>query len=466
MTRALIFMSVAWVPAIASPVTDKERESVTIRGEPFNLWPIDDLRARGFEFHEIPREKNSAWVYLKAVNAYEELPTDLADAFDHALYTAWPSGAAKLGDYLALPGNRRAIEVAHQAAGMDAYQMPYFGDPPGSILSVLLPNLSPMRFLGKLMLADGRRLVAQGAYDRAIDRYFDAMRMGAHVGSGMTLIEGLVGIAIWSITDRAVQDMVLREPLSKQQLEMLLRRLNDHAEHLPNVDRGLRGERDFGPTVVDELCSRPMLLPTIFPFDTETGDISFMDGRFNGYPTDGWGRLELRIGKLFLPDRAVKRHMDDYYDRVRARADGGPRSAAALSFDEERYIKESIPEWDVLSRFLLPSLSRVITLGERLKTDFAVTRALVAIRLHMLEHDGTWPDDLQAVADALPEGALADPFGERWLRYLPTGEGFTLYSVGPDLVDDGGRKGERWDLLDMVFSYPPPAPEPFGEQGD
>ncbi len=451
---------------IASPLVADEPDSITIRDKTFNVWPVEDLHARGFEVRQIPQSQNAAWMYIEAINAYEELPEGLAEAFEYAVYTAWPEGMAELEDYLELPGNRKAFDSAQKAAAMDEYQMPYFGDPPGSILGVLLPNLSPMRFLSKLILADTRRLVAQREYDRAIDLHFGGMRMGSHVGSCMTLIEGLVGIAVWSNSNRALQDMVLRQPLSKKQLENLLDRLNKHAERLPTIKQGLHGERSFGPTVVDELCSRPIRFLAISPFNSDMGDLSFLNGQFNANPEEGWGRLELRVGRLLFPDRAIKRHMNDYYDKLQARADQGPRGTAALTFDEERFINESIPKWDVLSRFLLPSLSRAITLGERLKTVFAITRGLVALRLYMLENDDQVPTDLEEIAGTLPNGALSDPFGDGLLRYIPTDTGFVLYSVGPDLTDDGGKKGERWDRLDMAYKYPPEAVEPFGKEGE
>lgn len=452
--------------AAASPLAAGDPKSVTIRGERFDVWPIEDLAQRGFDVQSVAREENAAWVYLKAINAYVELPKSLVDAFEYAVYTAWPEGETKLEEYLQQPGNRRAIELIHKAADMHAYQMPCVGDPSKSVLSILLPNLSHMRFLAKLMVADARWRVAQERYDEAINAYMAAMRMGGHVGRSITLIEGLVGIAVSRITDRALQNMILGRPLSRKQLKRLLSMLNEHAHHLPTVHRGLRGERTMGPAVVDELCSRPVWFLTHFTSRSESGEISFIDGQTNANPDDGWGRLKLRIGQLIYPDRAIKRNMLDYYDKVLARADRGSHTVDSAAFDEERYIKEVIPRWDVVSRSLLPSLSRAIILGERLKTDFTATRVLIALRTYMLENDGQSPVGLDEIADILPGGSLIDPFSDESLLYRPTGDGFVLYSVGPNLTDDGGQRGERWDTLDMVYSFPPETVDPFDTRGD
>ncbi len=462
MTKQMACGSAMLLLMAVGPLPADEPDTVRMRGQEFTIWPAEDLRARGFDVSQVPRSENAAWVYIDAVNAYVELPPGLADTFDYAHRTAWPAGQAKLEEYLEEPGNRQALDKVHQASRMERCQLPYFGDSSQSVIAVLLPSLSGFRWLSKIQVADGRYLETQERYADAADKYFTAMRMGEHVGQGITLIEGLVGLAVWSLADRALADMVLRRPLSAAQLEKLHTELNQRAPRIPTTMRGLQGERTFGPGIIDELCSRLGRLPgnTVEMFGAP-GDDWF--GSFEGTsnPYDGWGKLELRIGQLIFPDRAIKSHMLDYYDLVLARAERGPRRGAELEFDEEEYISEKIPRWDVFSRTLLPSLSRATVLGERIKADLAALRTMVAIRLHMLKHDGQPPENLHELKARLPEGAMMDPFGDGLLRYRRTADGWLLYSVGPDLVDDGGERGKLWDKLDLVYQFPPPPIEPF-----
>jgi hypothetical protein len=453
--------------ALAGPLSADEPKTVTIRGETFDVWPTEDLVARGFDMPTVPRELNAAWVYIDAANAFVDLPRSLEDAFDYALDSGWPEGRKDLADYLNQPGNRRAVELVQKASSMDQYRMPYFGQPSNSVIAVILPNLSNIRFLSKLMVADARRLEANKQYDQAMKHHVTVMRMGKHINEGCTLIEGLVGFAVWSLAQRAAVDMVLRQPLSPGQLKKLQHELNQLAKGLPTVDRGLLGERAFGPAMVDELCSRPLhFFANLRGFDFDTGEFGFMSGGVNTNPADGWGELELRVGRLIYPDRIMKRHLLGYYDKVLERAARGPYEAVDMAFDEERYIAERIPKWDVLPRILLPSLSRAVLLGDALTTRVAQARTIVAIRRYMLDHDNEPPPSLQEVADMLPEDAMIDPFSDELLVYRPTAEGWVLYSVGPNLVDDGGQKGEHWDKLDMVYQYPPEPVEPFEQEGD
>jgi len=449
----------------ANSLVADDGETVELRGEKFRVWPTENLIARGLSIREVPREQNAAWTYIEAINSFEELPKELEDGFDYALRDAWPESCTPLADYLKLPGNQSAIERAHKAAAMDRCQMPYFGDPKDSIIGVLLPNLSHFRFLGKLMVVDGRRLEAEGNYAEAMRNYLTAMGMGEHVAQGHTLIEGLVGLAVWAAGNRATDDMVLRRPLSVKQLRTLEKELGRRVSRLPTAERGLRGEREFGPAMVDELSSRPLRLfgnLSALTGPSEAWDIMAPDPNSN--PADGWGQLERRIGRMVFPDRAIKRHMLGFYDLVLDRAAVGTHQSAQLEFDEEKYINEKIPAWDVVSRMLLPSLSRATLLGERNETRFAATRAIVAIRIHALTHDHEPPDDISKLAENLPDGALIDPFSGDLLLYRRMGIEWILYSVGPDYVDDGGQEGKRWEDLDMVWRYPPEPVEPFEDE--
>ncbi|MCH7808486.1 MAG: hypothetical protein IIB60_04620 [Planctomycetes bacterium] len=408
----------------------------------------------------IPREKNAAWVYIEAVNAYVEPPQAVQEAFDYAVQTAWPEGQTALAAYLDDPANQLAMETARRASSMERCQMPYFGDANQSIVGMLLPNLSNLRFLGKLMVAQGRRLEAADDFSGAASSYLTAMGLGEHTAQAITLIEGLVGIAVWSLADRALIDMVLRRPLSAKQLGMLEAEFKRRAPRLPSAEVGLRCEGRFGPAMVDELCSRPLHFVGNF-----TALLNAEDGIFFGsagpVPEDGWGRLEQRIGKLIFPDRAIKRHMKGYYDRVVERSVIGAYRATQMDFDDERYLAKKIPQWDILSRALLPSLSRATTLGELCKAELALIRAATAIRRHMLAHEGRPPVNLDELTQRLPQDALIDPFSDRTLVYRQGDGTWMIYSIGEDFIDDGGRTGKRRNVPDIVYRFPPDPLEPF-----
>ena len=335
------------LPLLAAGSTD-EPQTLELRGETRPIWPLADLRARGLEVQDIPREKNAAWTYIEAVNAYEDLPPELAESFDYAISHAWPTQQPKLAEYIKCEGNQKALTLARKASAMERCQMPYFGEPEGTIIGVLLPNLSMMRFLAKLLIADGQRLEAEGRYEDAIDNYLACAHQGAHVAQGVTLIEDLVGLATWNLSQERLANLTLRRELSPKQLKKLQAALTDPKKLLPDCVEGFRQERLVGLEVVDELCARPLMLMSNLG---HIYDLGF--GTVNARPRDGWGRLEKRVGQLLLPDRAVKEHMAGYYDLLIKHAEQGPQACRTSELDDDQVIL-SLPSWDIISRVLLP----------------------------------------------------------------------------------------------------------------
>jgi hypothetical protein len=65
-------------------------------------------------------------------------------------------------------------------------------------------------------------------------------------------------------------------------------------------------------------------------------------------------------------------------------------------------------------------------------------RLAVAIERHRRAR-GAWPERLTDLDWKGPRDVLVDPFTGRPLQYRLTSEGYTLYSVGPDARDDGGK---------------------------
>ncbi len=94
-----------------------------------------------------------------------------------------------------------------------------------------------------------------------------------------------------------------------------------------------------------------------------------------------------------------------------------------------------------LTRVLIPAIGR--SRQAAAEGDAARQLALVAVALvnYRAKHD-KFPDTLDAlVPDYLPQ-VPRDPFDGKPLRFKAEGKGVVVYSVGPDLKDDGGKP---WD---------------------
>jgi len=110
--------------------------------------------------------------------------------------------------------------------------------------------------------------------------------------------------------------------------------------------------------------------------------------------------------------------------------------------DEE--VLAGIPKTAVLTKLLVPTLSRVILQRDRYIAHSDCAAAAVRLKQYKQEH-GEYPDELPA------EIAVDDPFSGGPLLYKRDGAGFVVYSVGENLTDDGGVWAEG-DSTDERFS--------------
>ena len=206
---------------------------------------------------------------------------------------------------------------------------------------------------------------------------------------------------------------------------------------------------------MDEFVSRPT--------KTLRNVHNFWDGLDLHPPgTEGWGALEARIGRLMLPDQTIKKHMSTFYDELIRRSEL-PAYEADWKGDWEEQLLVSIPKWNVLARTLLPSLARANELAECLRAATQMTRVVAALRLHAARNEAAFPDRLDELTEILGADGLIDPFSGEQYGYRPESQGWVLYSVGENMIDDGGQEGDRPWELDFVCRFPAPKVEPFKE---
>ena len=86
--------------------------------------------------------------------------------------------------------------------------------------------------------------------------------------------------------------------------------------------------------------------------------------------------------------------------------------------------------------------------------------ALTAVALEQFRvvHDNRYPATLSELTPKYLAATPMDPFDGRPLRYRKQGAGYVLYSIGPDLKDDGGKRmnGRGGDMVFTVVTPPMP----------
>lgn len=114
----------------------------------------------------------------------------------------------------------------------------------------------------------------------------------------------------------------------------------------------------------------------------------------------------------------------------------------------------SLPPWQFLSRMNLDGLPRTVAWHVRGVALLRCAQAGIAAERHRLRA-GRFPDRLSDLVPTFLPSEPLDPFDGRPLRLKTGAEGVTVYSIGENLVDDGGDVhpvvDERSDSPDVGF---------------
>jgi hypothetical protein len=87
--------------------------------------------------------------------------------------------------------------------------------------------------------------------------------------------------------------------------------------------------------------------------------------------------------------------------------------------------------------------------------NLRLAKTAVALERFHGTHQNIYPDSLAELAPEFLPQIPKDPYDGQPLRYHKTTTGYQLYSVGPNLRDDGGQRGKQ-DDGDIVFEVVKP----------
>jgi hypothetical protein len=217
----------------------------------------------------------------------------------------------------------------------------------------------------------------------------------------------------------------------------------------------------------------------------DKGDIRFTTNpvfspkdRQRSRETKGGKKIPRMYWLLNMPrdPRGIRAMADDYVLRR------GPLAAAEHQSQTKRDDPLSLGPADfvkVMCNFYRWSFETGLTLGDVVYTNYHRLHAqsiarrrgtwlVLGLRRYRDAH-GVWPGTLAAISEYIPAEAFFDPAAEGAFVYAPDGDGFKLYSKGPNRIDEDGRQGyvKALDKVeDDIWIWPPPAPKPREESTD
>ncbi len=291
---------------------------------------------------------------------------------------------------------------------------------------LLLPHLPGNRDVSRILSALARRQAAAGNSDAARRTALTGLRFADSLRTEPILISQLVRVAQLGIAMEALRTVAEVAPPSADdgaKLEALLASFESREPFVRTFDT----ERlAFGEWV----------------FKLSASEINQMDRQMNGNNPKCLSVISWVYTPLKRPDHAAYLRIMRNYARNAAE----PYAPGDAGFGDKMF--SAVPRYCILTRMTVPALSLIKAKFTAMIAQARVTRSgLAAIRFK--QEQGAFPSDLQALKLANAD----DPFTGKPLIYHPIDRGFTIYSVGMNLVDDGGTKGKDSKSGDAVWRY-------------
>ncbi|MGB8227191.1 MAG: hypothetical protein WCE45_10075 [Sedimentisphaerales bacterium] len=397
--------------------------------------------------------QNAAVYYDEAAKKIETLPENLKNIFAKSYYECNEPEKKQGQDWLAK--NQEVLNLV--IAGSDKpYCWDKYESKNNDTMSVLLPHLKEYRNIARILCWKACFSASGGNYRQGFENIITTYKLGKHIKTEPILIEQLVGIAIENLSAQN-----LRQILSKYNIDALeLRNLQDELSAITQNETfrmNFKAERMCGydaiqRTFTDDVFGGHLYLKE---FGKLMGEVS---GANSTQEQIFWASSELLHALFIQPGKnetlKATAEIYDYYDKLSVMTPFEQRSAN---------INEKIQELankNMLLAMFCPGFDKIAGLAYRNKAEIQAATIIIAI-IRRKQENGTYPDKLEQLLDkGLLKEIPLDPYSDKPLVYKKSENGFTLYSVGSDFVDNGGKMGvdkkgkpNLWDIdgSDAVF---------------
>jgi hypothetical protein len=340
-----------------------------------------------------PDPDNAALLYYQASLCYEE-PNKTTQNLVDKLSKGEIEPNEQIRKYI--DDCQTAIELAAAAADIPNCD---WGLKYSDGFSMQMVHLAQARHLNRLLVADARIRMADGAYRKAVDRYLTAGKMAQHTGDE-TIISFLVSVAISRLTDSCIQDILGDMPDDLETLTSLQNELTLISQKTLSVQTALKTEEILRL----EHLEKPTEMLVGKPF--QNADESFVEKNRDYY----------------------KKYMNSIYDILSSQMSYEVTYAKLkeLSGKAEKDAAENPAA--ILAGRMAPRLFSIFGHEVRTGTFFNAIRAAVEVYI-IKAKSGRLPDELPA---DLPK----DLFSDKDFEYEKTKSGFTLRCRGKDLDKD------------------------------
>ncbi len=420
-----------------------------------------DLRSRYYRYLGIPElPLEGDYFVSEAAFAAEHTDQDaprgaklneLYDEMSAATERPWTRAEfPRVGDWI--DRNQQALILIEQGSLRSRFYSPLVTS--YQLTQAALPLGQKLRSTVRLLVSRAMLRIADGDSAAAAADLMTCHRLAALLSQSSSLIDYLTSVALNRLAILGDQ-VLLAQPLTANQIA----KYEADLSQLPPF-------RSAAETI--DQCERIFILDSIQAIwkgrrvvhDSEALDGLVRVGRFDV-------NVVLRRCNSLYDDFATAMKQDDLRDRMAALKSvveiakrrtkdsiSTARIVSRLVWESRRSYSESIA--DLLLGALSPAMVQLQTAADRA----LVYRDLLQVGLALAKYrdtHGDYPNRLESLVPQFLKRLPIDRYIDQPLHYLKIqGEGYVLYSVGEDQLDDGGQpiKADRGDLSFRVDHQP------------
>jgi hypothetical protein len=453
------------------------------------MWPTN-LDRPDFEpmrkelgLKEIPSEKDAlestrSPTFQKRILDGLHLNVDEADIDDFvspAITYAWTSNQfPPLAQWV--EANKRPLDLLVEASRRPRYYSPsptFLNDQHEMIVGMLLPGSQNLREAVRALGVRAMRHVGENRLDDAWNDLLAMHRFSRLVAQGPTLVEQLVAIAVAGISNDGTLALLSSDRLTPD----LARRIKKDLDSLPDISRMTE--------CIDSL-ERIMTLDAVVHMKLY-GIFPTLEGL-----TDGPTHPRSWTNSISFDGNVTMRRVNRWYDRIVAIMkirDHETRQKEFAKYEtdleaEGQRVKQPIRIFAaifslksrsesigaVLAALMLPAIQAADVAQDRGRTQLQLIRLAAAIAVYRVEHH-SYPAKLDDLVPGLIAELPTDVYNSKPFIYKRTDDGYLLYSVGSNGIDDRGDNSQMSRLAgepteNMLGSDTPQAQPDIPEQAD
>jgi hypothetical protein len=286
-----------------------------------------------------------------------------------------------------------------------------------------LPHLSKMRNFARILRANMLVEARAGNMDSVLEDAHSVSLLGAALKDEPILICQLVRIAISDIAVRALVDSVTPGSITRGPTMELLQSL-DAMDYRQNFADSINMETHMGLEVFGQIGRGHY--SSLFGSDEQAD--SWLRGLYSSPLGQPLISMDAAAYTSLMARNAEVSHLP-YYE-------------AAPTLEALTQECEELPFYKPISQTIAPALMRAAQAQARHEASLDLAQLGLLLELHAAEN-GAYPASLDAVAADLGGTLPLDPFTGEAYRYVPAGNTFQLYSIGPNRIDDAGKIDHR-----------------------